>query len=133
MQIQMLATLLFRYKRFINFWFRRGTQFFLCWPHHQSSADLMVFKISVCRDPKKPNYIFNFRLYDRNSILSATEAENSTACFHGPMSTPNWLFFKILKFSWPSLLGMTSSTLQPHILSGVYYDNSDCHILFTWA
>ena len=39
------------------------------------------------------------------------------------------LFFKIFKFSGPSLLGITSFTLQPHFLSGIYYDNYDCHIL----
>ena len=37
--------------------------------------------------------------------------------------------FKILKFSGPSLPGMTSFTVQPHFLSGVYYDNFDCHIV----
>ena len=30
----------------------------------------------------------------------------------------NWRLFKILRFSGPSLLGMTSSTLQSHFLSG---------------
>ena len=39
------------------------------------------------------------------------------------------LFFKIFKFLGPSLPGMTSFKLQPHFLSGVYYHNSDCHIL----
>ena len=34
------------------------------------------------------------------------------------MSIPDWLIFKILKFSEPSLPGMTSSTLQPHFLFG---------------
>ena len=40
-------------------------------------------------------------------------------CLHGPMSTPTDLFFKILKFSGPSLPGMTTSTLQPLFLSEV--------------
>ena len=61
--------------------------------------------------------------------LSAIDADNPTVYLHGPMSTPNWLFFKIFKFSGPSLPGMTSSTLQHHFLSGVYYDNCDCRIL----
>ena len=39
------------------------------------------------------------------------------------------LFFKIFKFSGPSLTDMTSFTLQLHFLFGVYYDNCDCHIL----
>ena len=45
--------------------------------------------------------------------LSAIEADNPTVCLHGPKSTPNCLFFKIFKFSGPSLLGMTSFTLHP--------------------
>ena len=43
------------------------------------------------------------------------------------------LFFKIFKFLGPSLPGMTSFTLQPHFLSGVYYDNCDCHIFCAQA
>ena len=61
--------------------------------------------------------------------LSASMSDNPTVGLHGLMSTFNWLFFKIFKFSGTSLPGMTSFTLQPHFLSGVYYDNCDCHIL----
>ena len=61
--------------------------------------------------------------------LSASMADNPTVCLHGPQSTPNWLFFKIFKFLGPSFPDMMSFTLQPHFLSGVYYDNCDCHIL----
>ena len=74
------------------------------------AAHLVVFKISVGRDPKIPTLRLN-----------------------GPISTLNWLFFKNLKFSGPSLPGMTSSPLQPHFLSGVNYDNSDGNILCTRA
>ena len=62
---------------------------------HQPAAHLTMFKISVGRDPKKTNYIFN-----------------------GQNPTLNWLFFKLLKFTGPSLPGMTLSTLQPHFLPG---------------
>ena len=65
--------------------------------------------------------------------LCAIEADIPTVCLHRPKSTPNWLFFKIFKFSGSSYLGMMSFTLQPHFLSGVYYDNFDCHILCAWA
>ena len=41
------------------------------------------------------------------------------------------VFFKIFKFSGPLLPGIMSFTLQPRFLSGVYYDNCDCHILCT--
>ena len=97
------------------------------WPH-QCVAHLAMSKTSICRDPK--------------NLTAATTVENSTlcpsgrnsiVCLHGPISTLNWLFFKILKFSGPSLPGMTLSTLQPHFLSGVYYDNGDCHILYARA
>ena len=45
--------------------------------------------------------------------LSAIEADNPAVCRHCPKSTPNWLFFKIFKFSGPLLPGMMSFTLQP--------------------
>ena len=70
----------------------------------QYLAHLVMSKISAGRDLQNSNYIFN--------------SPNSTVCLHGPISTLNWLFFKILKFSGPSLPGMTSSTLLPHFLSG---------------
>ena len=69
--------------------------------HPQRVAHLVVFKISVGRDPK----ILTFAITVENSILFAPMAENSTFCLHGVMSTFNSLFFKILKFSGPSLLG----------------------------
>ena len=65
--------------------------------------------------------------------LSAIEADNLTVCSHSSKSTLNWLFFKIFKFPGPCLPGMTSFTLQLHFLSGVYYDNCDCHILCAQA
>ena len=83
--------------------------------HSQRAVHLVMFKISVGRDPK--------------NLTPTTTVENSTLCLHGPISTLNWLFFKILKFLGPSLPGMTSSILQAHFLSGVYYDNGACYIL----
>ena len=56
------------------------------------------------------------------------KSSTSTVCLNGPKSTPNWLLFKIFKFSGPSLPGLTTFTLQLHFLSGVYNDNCDCHI-----
>ena len=66
--------------------------------------------ISAGRGPKN--------LTTSSTVENTSMAETQLLCLHGSMSTPNWLFFKILKFSGPSLLGMTSSTLQPHFLSG---------------
>ena len=131
---------------FINFWLRlfntrreRHNSYYA--NHPQRSAHLVEFKISVGRDPKiliaaATEENSTTRLHGRNSSLDlhsqmstpqlyASMAKNSLLCLHGPIST----LFKILKFSGPSLLGMTSSTLQPYFLSGVYYDNGDRHIL----
>ena len=58
---------------------------------------------------------------------SHLHGRTSTSQHHGRNSTES--FFKIFQLLNQSLLGMTSSTLQPHFLSGVYYDNGDCHIL----
>ena len=63
--------------------------------------------------------------------------QTSTSQHHGRISTSHHhhgqtlieIFFKIFQILSPSLLGMISSTLQPHFLSGVYYDNGECHIL----
>ena len=46
--------------------------------------------------------------------LSASVADHPNVCLYDPKSPPNRLFFKIFKFSGPSLLGITSFTLQPH-------------------
>ena len=93
------------------------------WPHKRAVHPVM-FKTSVGKDPKNSTLRLNGRI--TNSRLNG---RNSTVCLRGLMSAFNWLFFKNLKFSGPSLPGMTSSTLHPHFLSGVYYDNGDCHIL----
>ena len=61
----------------------------------------------------------------RSKFDSSFDGRNSTVCLHGQSQFLNWLFFKILKFSGPSHLGMMSFTYQLHFLSGVYYENSD--------
>ena len=70
---------------------------------------------------------FIFAGRDPKNLTASSTVENSTRCPNGrelnflpfmvqyQLST---LFFKILKFSGPSLLGMTLSTLQSHFLSG---------------
>ena len=110
----------FRFERFINFltsvlWHKARDTIFIMLTPSQRAAHLVVFKIFVGRDPK---------------ILTAAAAatvekstlchngRNSIVCLHGPMSTFNWRFFKILNVSGPSLSDMTSSILQPHFLSG---------------
>ena len=68
----------------------------LCWPPPPRVAHLVVFNVSIhlCRSRSE-----KLKRYLQRSTLT-----NS--------------LFKILKFSGPSLLGMTLSTLQPHFLSG---------------
>ena len=116
-------TLLFRYERFINFLLlffdtRRITQFLQCWPYYLT---LPTFGTSrnvqdLCQQgSEKSNYIFNgpypiLNSMAENSIL-CLHGRNSVICLHGPISTFNWLFFKILKFSGPSTPGMMSSLL----------------------
>ena len=132
-------TLLFRYERFINFWLRffdtrRERQFLKVFRNltmltptrnvRHISWCLRSQFISAGRDPKKSTLRLNGR-----SLTSRLHGRNSILWLHSPMSTSHWLFFKILKFSGPSFPYMTSSTLQPHSLSGVNYDNGDCHIL----
>ena len=63
--------------------------------------------------------------------LRSLWVEKPNYIFNGPNPTLNWLFSKILKFSGLFLPCMTSSTLWHHFLSGVYYENGDCHILYT--
>ena len=124
-------TLLFRYERFINFWL----WFF------DTRKETILTMLTILSDPTNTRHIpwclrslsvetCKTQLHlQRPRTQLCPNGRNSTVCLHGLISTSNWLFFKILKFLGPSLLGMTSSTLQPHFLSGVYYDNGDCHIL----
>ena len=115
-QVQFRWTLLFRYERFINFWLRffdtrkKGQNSYNANPT-QHAAHLAMLKISILllwSRPEKSNRHRNGRK------LNSVPQWQKLNCL------PPWsnLFFKILKFSGPSLLGMTSSTLQPHFLSG---------------
>ena len=112
----------YRYERFINFWLRffdtrRETKFLLGWPNYltPSHARRILY------------YLRSLSVEILKTQLHASTVENSTLCFngrhsticlHGPISASQLTLFKILKFSGSSLPGMTSSTLQPHFLSG---------------
>ena len=105
---------------FINFWVRffdtrrereiyNSLKYFiiiLCKPHSQRFTHLVVFKISI-----------HLTVEIRKTQLFDSMAESPTTRLHGPISTVNWLFFKILKFSGLSLPGMRWSTLLSHFLS----------------
>ena len=70
----------------------------------QCTAHLVMFKISIHLSRS------------RSGRLNLTLNGRKTTCLNGRIL--NWRLFKIFKFSGPSLMSMTSSTLQPHFLSG---------------
>ena len=85
----------------------------LCWPHPNAWCILWYLRsqfISAGWDPKNWTVCLNGR---KSNYLSTVENPTATQ-----WSKSNWHLFKILKFLGPSLLGMMSSTLQPHFLSG---------------
>ena len=88
------------------------------------TAPLVMFKISVSRDPK----ILTLAATVENSTL-CPNGRNSIVCRHGPMSTFNWHFFKILKFSAHLFRAWRHPHSNPTFSLGVYDDNGDCHIL----
>ena len=97
----------------------------IIWPHKRAAHPVM-FKISVGGDLKNPTTSSTVKIQLSTSILWQ-RTQFSAYVVQGQPST--LLFFKILKFSWPSFPRMMISTLQSYFLSWVYYDNGDCHIL----
>ena len=105
---------------------RRETQFLKVYANHtmltpsQCTAHLAMFLrtqfISAGQDPKKCTACLNGR--KPNSRLQRSKS--------------NWRLFKILRFSGLSLLGMKSSTLQPHFLSGGLLWQMVIIISFAW-
>ena len=90
---------------------RKEAQFLLCWSYYadytQRAAHLVMFKISVGRDPKKTTIT--------STVKSNSQRPNPTLTSMVESQLLNRLYFK---FSGPSLPGITSSTLQPHFLYG---------------
>ena len=81
-----------------------------------------------------PGWTLTLQHHGRIQLLNTMIGTQHLNTMVGPnFSTPwpelNCIFFKIFQIFIPSLLGITSSTLKPHFLSGVYYDNGNCHIL----
>ena len=83
-------------------------------------------KSSVLHDPKSTP---NNRLHGRELNSLCPKWQRLMSALHSPKSTTNSRLFQNPQIPSPSLPGMTSLTLQPYFLSGVYYDNCDCHIL----
>ena len=87
--------------------------------HPQRLAHLVMFKMSVGRDPKNPTTSSMAQIQ-----LHASMVENSTLCLNGTISIQN-----------PQILGTISSKhdvihTPAHFLSGGFMmTNGDCHIL----
>ena len=84
----------------------------------QRTAHLVVFKISVCRDPK----ILPATATVENSTL-CSNGRNSIVCPHGPISSLNSNYLGHLFRAWRHPHYCPISSL------GVHNDNGDCHIL----
>ena len=122
----------FRYEWFIIFWLRfmetRGERHNSYYANHpQRAAHLVIFKISVSRDLKNPT-------------TSSTAQIQVSRQWQKLNSLPPWsnLNSQLTLFQNPQILRIISSGhdvihTPAHFLSGVYYDNGDCHILCTWA
>ena len=93
------------------------------WRHEERDTILKSLLTILCWPHPNTRHILWFL---RSQYISTSrDLKNSTACLNGrklnynsQWQNLNWCLFKILKFSGLSLLGMTSSTLQPHFLSG---------------
>ena len=113
----------FRYERFINFLTsvhsntRRETQFLLCWPYYADAQRILWCLRSLSVEIRK----IQLRASTVENSTLFLSGRNSIPCLHGLISTAQLTLFKILKFSEPSLPGMTSSTLQPHFHEGLLW------------
>ena len=95
-QIQYRRTLLFRYEKFIDFltsahcdtW--RETQFLPCWPYYAGPTNARRFL---------------WCLRSLSVEIRKTQLHLQRTKSNSQLLTFNWLFFKILKFSGPSLFG----------------------------
>ena len=83
---------------------------------HKRAAHLVMVKISVCRDPKKPTTSSSLNCMAETQLSACiVQCQLPTLCsdpnFPTLWSELNWIFFKIFHILSPSLLGMKSSTL----------------------
>ena len=85
----------------------------------------MVFDVVSSESHIMPPHIFEVSLKVNTKVYLNFLTPWSDLNFPTPWSDLNWIFFNIFQILSPSLLGMTSYTLQSHSQSGVYYDNSD--------
>ena len=100
--VQVQMRLLISWLQFIDT--RRETQFLKVFRNHsmltpprQCTAHLVVFKISIHLHPQRSKILTAAAMVENTTLCP--NGRNSFVCRHGPMSTLNWLFFKIREFS----------------------------------
>ena len=93
-------------------------------PPPQRVAHLVMLKISVGRDQKKPTTSFNGQNSTPNGLIPNSR-------LHGPISTAS--FSKSLNSQDHLYRAWRYPHSSPISCLGVYYDNSDCHILCAQA
>ena len=99
------------------------------WPHQQRRILRCLRSLSI--EIRKPQLHLQWSKSNSQLKLNSLGPNGRELNYLPTRSNVNLqlTLFKILKFTRLFLLGMTSSTLLPHFLSGDYYDYGDCHIL----
>ena len=101
------------------------------WPPVTLTIAAFLFSLCLTGGPEGPSPLLGVGSHciELQLELQLQLIPTNSNCLNGRI--PNYCLFKILKFSGPSILGMTSSTLQLHFLSGGLFimTNVDCHIL----
>ena len=123
--IQYRRTLLFQdTNRFINFWLRSR--------RHEERDTILT----MLTPPQRAAHL-SVEIRKTQLHLSTVKIHLSSSTVRIQLSSSmvqsQLNHFKILKFSGPSLLGMTSSTFQPHFLFGIFIMKIVIVILCTQA
>ena len=90
----------------------------LPWFFKSSNSQPISSRHDVIHTPAPfPVWRFIMTRGERHNSYSANHPQRATTSSTAQIQLSTDSFFQILKFSWPSLLGMTSSSLQLHFLS----------------
>ena len=127
------VTLLFRYKRLLTSGLsstRGDRQFLKVFRNHTMlTTSFNGRNPTLCPNGRNSTIVFHdptsrSQLPGRTQLLNCLSLRQTTqlSVYMAQCQHSNCLFLKIFKFSGTSLPGMTSFTLQLHLLSRVYYD-----------